>query len=123
MDKGESHVIEELSWSGLDEGLRILRKVKEMVGVPVLTDVHEAVDVPKVADVVDVVQIPAFLCRQTDLLGGSRQACQVHQHQERAIRFTPLGHAACGEQSTRVRQSEQFSSPNAAAHSATTPCR
>lgn len=53
---------------GLDEGTRILRKVREQVGVPVLTDVHDAHDVAKVADAVDVLQIPAFLCRQTDLL-------------------------------------------------------
>src|SRR5882672_4906281 len=53
---------------GLEEGLRILEKIKSETDVPVLTDVHEAVDMPAVADVVDVVQIPAFLCRQTDLL-------------------------------------------------------
>lgn len=53
---------------GIDEGTRILRKVREQVGVPVLTDVHDAHDVAKVADAVDVLQIPAFLCRQTDLL-------------------------------------------------------
>jgi 2-dehydro-3-deoxyphosphooctonate aldolase (KDO 8-P synthase) len=67
-DKANRTSLKSFRGPGLDEGLRILRKVKETVGVPVLTDVHEAVDVPKVADVVDVVQIPAFLCRQTDLL-------------------------------------------------------
>jgi 2-dehydro-3-deoxyphosphooctonate aldolase (KDO 8-P synthase) len=53
---------------GLDQGLAILRKVKEQVGVPVLTDVHETEQVQSVAEVVDVLQIPAFLCRQTNLL-------------------------------------------------------
>ena len=53
---------------GLAEGLRILKKVKDEVHIPVLTDVHEVKDVPKVAEVVDVLQIPAFLCRQTDLI-------------------------------------------------------
>ena len=67
-DKANRTSLKSFRGPGLDEGLRILRKVKETVGVPVLTDVHAAVDVPKVADVVDVVQIPAFLCRQTDLL-------------------------------------------------------
>jgi 2-dehydro-3-deoxyphosphooctonate aldolase (KDO 8-P synthase) len=67
-DKANRTSLKSFRGPGLDEGLRILRKVKETVGVPVLTDVHETVDVPKVADVVDVVQIPAFLCRQTDLL-------------------------------------------------------
>ncbi len=53
---------------GMDEGLRILEKVRQEVGVPVLTDVHEKEDVPVVADVVDVLQTPAFLCRQTDFI-------------------------------------------------------
>ena len=53
---------------GLDEGLRILQKVKEAFDCPLLTDVHEAAHCSPVGDVVDVLQIPAFLCRQTDLL-------------------------------------------------------
>jgi 2-dehydro-3-deoxyphosphooctonate aldolase (KDO 8-P synthase) len=53
---------------GIEEGCRILKKVREQVGVPVLTDVHDAHDVSRVAEAVDVLQIPAFLCRQTDLL-------------------------------------------------------
>jgi 2-dehydro-3-deoxyphosphooctonate aldolase (KDO 8-P synthase) len=53
---------------GLVEGLRILRKVRERIGVPVLSDVHQVSEVDPAADVLDVIQIPAFLCRQTDLL-------------------------------------------------------
>jgi 2-dehydro-3-deoxyphosphooctonate aldolase (KDO 8-P synthase) len=53
---------------GLEEGLRILKKVKEEVGIPLLTDVHEVWQVPHVAKVADVLQVPAFLCRQTDLI-------------------------------------------------------
>ena len=53
---------------GLDEGLRILRKVKEETGLPVLTDVHEDTPLDEVADVVDVLQTPAFLCRQTNFI-------------------------------------------------------
>ncbi len=53
---------------GIEEGLRILEKVKDELGVPVITDVHESSQVPAVAEVADVLQIPAFLCRQTDLL-------------------------------------------------------
>ena len=53
---------------GLEEGLRILAKIRDTTKLPVLTDVHNAEDVPRVAEAVDVVQIPAFLCRQTDLL-------------------------------------------------------
>src|SRR6267154_4299812 len=67
-DKANRTSIRSFRGPGLVEGLRILKKVKDEVHVPVLTDVHEAIDVPKVAEVVDVLQIPAFLCRQTDLI-------------------------------------------------------
>lgn len=53
---------------GLEEGLRILERVKREVGVPVLSDVHETWQVSKAVGVLDCLQIPAFLCRQTDLL-------------------------------------------------------
>lgn len=53
---------------GLDEGLRILKKVRDTVGVPVLSDVHQVSEVGPAAEVLDVLQIPAFLCRQTDLI-------------------------------------------------------
>ncbi len=53
---------------GLEEGLRILEKVKLQVGVPVLTDVHEDTPLCEVSDVVDVLQTPAFLCRQTNFI-------------------------------------------------------
>ena len=53
---------------GMEEGLRILEKVKREVGVPVLTDVHEYTPLDEVADVVSVMQTPAFLCRQTDFI-------------------------------------------------------
>ena len=53
---------------GLEEGLRILRLVKEETGLPVLTDVHEPAQCKPAAEVCDVLQIPAFLCRQTDLV-------------------------------------------------------
>ena len=53
---------------GVEEGLRILQKVKTEVGVPVLTDVHEDTDLDQVAEVVSVLQTPAFLCRQTNFI-------------------------------------------------------
>jgi len=67
-DKANRTSMRSFRGPGLAEGLRILKKVKEEVHIPVLTDVHDVQDVPKVAEVVDVLQIPAFLCRQTDLL-------------------------------------------------------
>jgi 2-dehydro-3-deoxyphosphooctonate aldolase (KDO 8-P synthase) len=53
---------------GLEEGLRVLGRVRETVGVPVLTDIHDASQAAPVAAVADVLQIPAFLSRQTDLI-------------------------------------------------------
>jgi len=67
-DKANRTSIRSFRGPGLVEGLRILKKVKDEVHIPVLTDVHETADVPKVAEVADVLQIPAFLCRQTDLI-------------------------------------------------------
>ena len=53
---------------GIEQGLRILQKVKDDIGVPVITDVHEDTPMDEVADVVDVLQTPAFLCRQTNFI-------------------------------------------------------
>lgn len=53
---------------GLDDGLKLLARIKAEVGVPVLTDVHAAGECAATAEVVDVLQIPAFLCRQSSLL-------------------------------------------------------
>jgi 2-dehydro-3-deoxyphosphooctonate aldolase (KDO 8-P synthase) len=53
---------------GMDEGLRILAKVRDATGLPILTDVHEPAQVAPCAEVVDVLQTPAFLARQTDLI-------------------------------------------------------
>ena len=53
---------------GLEEGLRILERVRREIGVPVLTDVHEDTPLDEVADVVSVLQTPAFLCRQTNFI-------------------------------------------------------
>jgi len=53
---------------GLEEGLRILEKVREVTGLPVLTDVHTPAQARAAADVVDIIQTPAFLARQSDLI-------------------------------------------------------
>jgi 2-dehydro-3-deoxyphosphooctonate aldolase (KDO 8-P synthase) len=67
-DKANRTSIRSFRGPGLKEGLRILKKIKDELHLPVLTDVHEAADVGHVAEVVDVLQIPAFLSRQTDLV-------------------------------------------------------
>src|SRR5437899_534867 len=53
---------------GMDEGLRVLAKVRDEIGVPILTDVHDIPQIAPVAEVVDVLQTPAFLARQTDFI-------------------------------------------------------
>jgi len=67
-DKANRSSVNGYRGPGLVEGLRILRKVRDRVGVPVLSDVHQVSEVDPAAEVLDVIQIPAFLCRQTDLL-------------------------------------------------------
>jgi 2-dehydro-3-deoxyphosphooctonate aldolase (KDO 8-P synthase) len=67
-DKANRTSIRSFRGPGLKEGLRILKKIKVELNLPVLTDVHETADVGKVAEVADVLQIPAFLSRQTDLV-------------------------------------------------------
>jgi 2-dehydro-3-deoxyphosphooctonate aldolase (KDO 8-P synthase) len=67
-DKANRTSIRSYRGPGIKEGLRILRKIKDDLQLPVLTDVHEVADVAKVAEVADILQIPAFLCRQTDLV-------------------------------------------------------
>jgi 2-dehydro-3-deoxyphosphooctonate aldolase (KDO 8-P synthase) len=78
-DKANRTSIKSFRGPGLEEGVRILRRIGDQTGVPVLTDVHEPSDVPRVAGAVDVMQIPAFLCRQTDLIvAAARTGCAVN---------------------------------------------
>jgi 2-dehydro-3-deoxyphosphooctonate aldolase (KDO 8-P synthase) len=67
-DKANRSAVGSYRGPGLAEGLRILRRVKEVTGLPVLSDVHDVSEVAPAAEVLDVLQVPAFLCRQTDLL-------------------------------------------------------
>jgi len=59
---------------GLDEGLRILEKVRDETGLPILSDVHNVDEAAAAGEVLDIVQIPAFLCRQTSLLEAVARA-------------------------------------------------
>jgi 2-dehydro-3-deoxyphosphooctonate aldolase (KDO 8-P synthase) len=67
-DKANRSSVKGFRGPGMEEGLAVLKKVKEELNVPVLTDIHEVSQVERVAEVADVLQIPAFLCRQTDLI-------------------------------------------------------
>lgn len=67
-DKANRSSINSYRGLGFDEGLKILKKVKELVKVPIITDIHETWQAKPISQIVDIIQIPAFLCRQTDLL-------------------------------------------------------
>lgn len=67
-DKANRTSINSFRGPGVEEGLRILQKVKDRYNLPVCTDIHESWQAEMAAQVADILQIPAFLCRQTDLL-------------------------------------------------------
>jgi 2-dehydro-3-deoxyphosphooctonate aldolase (KDO 8-P synthase) len=67
-DKANRSSIDSFRGPGIDEGLRILEKVKKEFNIPVLSDIHTPEEAHRACEVLDVLQIPAFLCRQTDLL-------------------------------------------------------
>ena len=67
-DKANRTSVKSFRGPGIEEGLRILGRIKNELDVKVVTDIHEPEQAQKAAEVVDMLQIPAFLCRQTDLL-------------------------------------------------------
>jgi len=76
-DKANRTSVTSYRGPGIKEGLRILAKVKEALGVPVLSDIHSIEQVAPAAEVLDVLQIPAFLCRQTDLVVAAAKSGRV----------------------------------------------
>ena len=79
---------------GMDEGLRILQRVKDELGLPVITDVHTPEQAVPVAEVADVLQTPAFLCRQTDFIDTVARAGKPVNIKKRAVSGS-LGYAPC----------------------------
>ncbi|WP_027339485.1 3-deoxy-8-phosphooctulonate synthase [Halonatronum saccharophilum] len=67
-DKANRSSIDSYRGPGIEEGLRILKKVKEELDLPVISDIHTAEQAKRAAEVLDIIQIPAFLSRQTDLV-------------------------------------------------------
>ncbi|MEC7912186.1 MAG: 3-deoxy-8-phosphooctulonate synthase [Pseudomonadota bacterium] len=78
-DKANRSSISSYRGPGLEEGLRILEKVKNSFDVPVVTDIHEPTQAKPVAEICDVIQIPAFLCRQTDLVVSASKTQKIIQ--------------------------------------------
>ena len=70
-DKANRTSVDSYRGPGLYEGLELLSKVKQALGVPIVTDIHESSQAEAIGQVADVIQIPAFLCRQTDLIVAS----------------------------------------------------
>ena len=67
-DKANRTSIAAFRGPGLNDGLRVLKEIKEELGIPILSDVHRISEIPAAARVLDIIQIPAFLCRQTDVI-------------------------------------------------------
>jgi 2-dehydro-3-deoxyphosphooctonate aldolase (KDO 8-P synthase) len=76
-DKANRTSIRSFRGPGIDEGIRILAKIKDVFGVPVITDIHESWQAGIAGDVCDILQIPAFLARQTDLLAAAARTSRV----------------------------------------------
>ena len=76
-DKANRTSISAFRGPGLREGLGILRKVKDSLGLPVLSDIHSIEQIAPAAEVLDIIQIPAFLCRQTDLLVAAAKSGRI----------------------------------------------
>jgi 2-dehydro-3-deoxyphosphooctonate aldolase (KDO 8-P synthase) len=76
-DKANRTNISSYRGPGIEEGLRILKKVKDTYRLKICTDIHEPWQAEKVAEVCDILQIPAFLCRQTDLLVAAAKTGKV----------------------------------------------
>ena len=78
-DKANRSSLNSYRGLGFEEGIRILKRVKDEVGVKIITDIHENWQAKPVAEVVDIIQIPAFLCRQTDLLKAAAETGKIIQ--------------------------------------------
>jgi 2-dehydro-3-deoxyphosphooctonate aldolase (KDO 8-P synthase) len=100
-DKANRTSIDSYRGPGLDEGLRILARVRDEVGVPVVTDIHEPSHAAPAAEVVEILQIPAFLCRQTDLLlAAGRTGKTVNIKKGQFVSPAEMRHAAAKVAST-----------------------
>lgn len=113
-DKANRTSIASFRGPGLEQGLMVLKKVKDHFGLPVLTDVHTEEQATEAGNVVDVLQIPAFLCRQTDLLiAAAKTGKVVNVKKGQFLSPTEMGNAVkkieeCG--SRRIVLTERGSS-------------
>ncbi|MFH1189428.1 MAG: 3-deoxy-8-phosphooctulonate synthase [Candidatus Omnitrophota bacterium] len=83
-DKANRTSVSSYRGPGARKGLKILKRIKEELSLPVLSDVHSIEEVREASSVLDVIQIPAFLCRQTDLIlaaAGTGKAVNIKKGQ------------------------------------------
>ena len=76
-DKANRTSIHSFRGPGMEQGLKILHKIKETYQLKIVTDIHEPYQAEPVAEVADIIQIPAFLCRQTDLLTAAAKTGRI----------------------------------------------
>ena len=88
-DKANRSSISSYRGPGMDEGLKILEKIKNTFDVPIITDIHESSQANPVAEICDILQIPAFLCRQTDLVTAAAQTNRIIQFKKPQLLSAP----------------------------------
>jgi 2-dehydro-3-deoxyphosphooctonate aldolase (KDO 8-P synthase) len=94
-DKANRSSIRSFRGMGIEEGLRVLERVRNETGLPVVTDVHTVDEAQQAGEVCDILQIPAFLCRQTDLLlAAGRTGRVVHIKKGQFVAPWDMGHPA-----------------------------
>ena len=76
-DKANRTSLSSYRGPGFEEGIQILKKIKNELNIPIITDIHESWQAEKISEVVDIIQIPAFLCRQTDLLKAAANTNKI----------------------------------------------
>lgn len=100
-DKANRSSLNSYRGVSLEEGVKILKKIKDKIKIPIITDIHETSQAKIIGEIVDIIQIPAFLCRQTDLLKAAAEtgkiiqikkgqfcsAEQMHKAKEKVISF------------------------------------
>lgn len=78
-DKANRTSLDSYRGVSFEEGIRILKRIKDELNIPIITDIHESWQAKPIAEVVDIIQIPAFLCRQTDLLKAAAETGKIIQ--------------------------------------------
>ena len=101
-DKANRTNVKSFRGPGMDEGLKVLDKVKHAFDVPIVTDIHEPWQAEPVGKVADIMQIPAFLCRQTDLLvAAGKTGCIINIKKGQFCASSVMSSATATSWSTR----------------------